>query len=145
MGILDAASGMSGRKRTTGDDFDMKPGDWTAPNQGTHVVTPPANDTNPDSMGASFSSASSTKFGPGGYSGGYTGAGDTIYWGNLDDSDAPYGYKKNGQPRRHPRAGTNKNLHNPFGPGVVARGVGAAVDKFDVPLPKLDEFGVPHE
>ena len=112
------------------------------PNQGTHVVTPPASDTNPDSLGSSFSSASSTKFGPGDYSGGYTGHGDTIYWGNLDDSDAPYGYKKNGQPRKHPRAGTNKNMHNPFGPGVLARGVGAMVDKFDK-SPVLDPFGVP--
>ena len=45
-------------------------------------------DTNPDGIFHSFSAAhvpDVTGFGPGDYSGGYTGAGDSIYWGAFDD------------------------------------------------------------
>jgi len=57
----------------------------------------PTGDTNPDAMGGSFSSArvptgfggpnseEPVYFGPGDYADGYTGAGDTIYWGAFDD------------------------------------------------------------
>ncbi len=45
-------------------------------------------DTDPDSFGSSFSS-SYEGFGPGDYSGGYTGDGDRVYWGPYGDrSDA---------------------------------------------------------
>ena len=55
-------------------------------------------DTNPDAIGNTYSSARVPNlgagpgdtgwsgFGPGDYSGGYTGAGDSIYWGAFDDT-----------------------------------------------------------
>ena len=55
--------------------------------------TLPSGDSNPDSFGAAFSGDSEngaygTGFGPGDYSGGYTGEGDTIYWGAWDPPEA---------------------------------------------------------
>ena len=54
----------------------------------------PFGDTNPDAMGRFFSSASTPSdstfagFGPGDYSGGYTGSGDRVYWGPFGGSDS---------------------------------------------------------
>ena len=48
-----------------------------------------APDTNPDGIGGSFSGAHTPSFGgfgPGDYSGGYTGQGDSIYWGPFNDT-----------------------------------------------------------
>ena len=69
-----------------------------------------APDTNPDSIGGSFSGAHTPSldgFGPGDYSGGYTGQGDTIYWGPFDDT-----------PTTNP-GGPTVPVH--FGPGIVLK------------------------
>ena len=73
-----------------------------------------AQDTNPDSLGGSFSGAHTPSFdgfGPGDYSGGYTGQGDSIYWGPFDDT-----------PTTNP-GGPTVPVH--FGPGYALQAAGA--------------------
>ena len=56
-------------------------------------------DTNPDATGGTYSGAfrpsmlqeGVSGFGPGDYSGDYTGKGDRVYWGPYDDSSSPSG------------------------------------------------------
>jgi hypothetical protein len=79
-------------------------------------------DTNPDGLGAAFSAAHTPSmgpspgdaawsgFGPGDYSGGYTGQGDTVYWGPTGDGPI--------QPM--PPAVLNSNTQNHFGPTGVS-------------------------
>ena len=57
---------------------------------GTISTFDPFLDTNPDAFGSVFSSTSTASldgFGPGDYSGNYTGAGDRVYWGPSGGSD----------------------------------------------------------
>ena len=75
-----------------------------------------APDTNPDGIGGSFSGAHTPSldgFGPGDYSGGYTGQGDTIYWGPFDDT-----------PTTNP-GGPTVPVH--FGPGIVLKQAAGAI------------------
>lgn len=57
---------------------------------GAGVFMQPTTDTNPDSLLSMFSNAGDGPggFGPGDYSGGYTGEGDMIYWGPFGDEGA---------------------------------------------------------
>jgi len=91
--------------------------------------------TDPDALGSAFSfgapsTASFDGFGPGDYSGGYTGAGDRVYWGPSGGSDV-----------RPPPAVLNSNtnpIYSPHvGPGFVVDAVHAAT------LATTDSSGAP--
>ena len=75
------------------------------------------NDTVPDGLSNSFSAAyqpSMDGFGPGNYSGGYTGQGDAIYWGPLGDN-----------PSSTPSIASH-NQGVGFGPGGLAQQIAGA-------------------
>jgi len=91
-----------------------------------------APDTNPDGIGGSFSGAHTPSFGgfgPGDYSGGYTGQGDTIYWGPFDDT-----------PTTNP-GGPTLPVH--IGPGIIlqqaAGAIGSGGGPPTVPVPLDDD------
>ena len=81
-----------------------------------------APDTNPDAMGGSFSGAHTpyTGFGPGDYSGGYTGQGDSIYWGAFDDT---------------PTTNPAPTLPVHFGPGYALQAGAQAAGAIGQPAP----------
>ena len=96
----------------------------------------PFQETNPDAIGNFFSSSSTASdstfdgFGPGDYSGGYTGTGDRVYWGPFGDSDSivlpPPAVSKT-----HPKLGGLGGLH--FGPGFLTN----QPDQPDIEVPSV--------
>ena len=101
------------------------------------VFTQPTMDTNPDSMGHSFSSAANvsalgpspgdpgwTGFGPGDYSGGYTGEGDRVYWGPYDDVSSTSSHQSNMGP---------SDFVPDFGPGYAVTHASSTGDTILMP------------
>ena len=90
------------------------------------VFRQPTMDTNPDSMGHSFSSAAtvSTGFGPGDYSGGYTGEGDRVYWGPYDDVSSTSSHQSNMGP---------SDFVPDFGPGYAVTHTSSTGDTILLP------------
>ena len=90
------------------------------------VFRQPTMDTNPDSMGHSFSSAAtvSTGFGPGDYSGGYTGEGDRVYWGPYDDVSSTSSHQSNMGP---------SDFVPDFGPGYAVTHASSTGDTILMP------------
>ena len=85
--------------------------------RGTLSTVDPFLETNPDAFGSFFSSASTVDgFGPGDYSGGYTGANDRVYWGPFGDGSKEIVKPPPAASKTHPRLDTGTPN---FGPGFA--------------------------
>ena len=85
--------------------------------RGTLSTVDPFLETNPDAFGSFFSSASTVDgFGPGDYSGGYTGGGDRVYWGPFGDGSKEIVKPPPAVSKTHPRLDTGTPN---FGPGFA--------------------------
>ena len=72
--------------------------------------------TDPDGIGSFFSSSSG--FGPGDYSGGYTGQGDRVYWGPDSGGVDPF------PPPAVLKANVPDKFNTHMGGGVLVKGAG---------------------